>query len=452
MYRNGRKAPGPKGLPFVGSALDAKQDPLRFFSKLSKDYGDLVGLFLGPQYIIFVNRPDLIEKVLITEAKSSSREFNKPTRLARLLAGGEKMYRLTHFPAEGGFYERERTHMKESFHKRSLNSYADIMVAIDEGLVEEFRKSEKRYIHKDMMLLTLEAVSRTLFTINSKEHHQLLLQSFEVIVKDIGMRIGNPFRIPPIIPTPHSFRLRSAVRVITEVLENCFEEHRVDGREEKDFIDIINEQKGDNKFLEDLDWQYTLAGVLAAGYETTAAGLAWTWYLLAKHPEVVSKIRAEVNEVVGNRPIRGNDFINLKYTERVFREAMRLYPPIPIIPRNVGKQYVLDDVVVPKGAVVVVSPWVTHRDERFFPDPEVFDPERWNDAKKASIIPLSYIPFSAGPRHCIGYGFASVEATLAIAVLWREFNFELISGEEPTPQMSIGLRPSNGLPMLVSKI
>ena len=113
MDRNSSKAPGPKGLPFLGSALDAKRDPLRFFSKISKDYGDLVGLYLGPQYTIFVNRPDLIEKVLITEAKSSSREFNKPTRLARLLAGGEKMYRLTHFPAEGDFYERERTHMYE---------------------------------------------------------------------------------------------------------------------------------------------------------------------------------------------------------------------------------------------------------------------------------------------------------------------------------------------------
>ena len=182
-------APGPKKIPILGNALDALRDPLGYFTKLSKDFGDVVAMNLGSQYAILVNRPDLIEQVLIAEAKSSSREFNKQSAIGRFLAGGDQIYRLTHFPAEGGFFERERTYMAPSFHKRALFQYADTMAEIDERYIENLKDGEERSIHEDMKAVTLEAVGKTLFSINNPSDLEVLLAAFEIVLKDIGGRV-----------------------------------------------------------------------------------------------------------------------------------------------------------------------------------------------------------------------------------------------------------------------
>ena len=386
---------------------------------------------------------------MIAEAKSSSREFNKQSAIGRFLAGGDQIYRLTHFPAEGGFFERERTYMAPSFHKRALFQYADTMAEIDERYIENLKDGEERSIHEDMKAVTLEAVGKTLFSINNPSDLEVLLAAFEIVLKDIGGRVGNPLRIPPIIPTPHNLKLRWAVNTTVKILGRVIDEHKVEKEELSDFIDMLKVAKGGPGFLNDPEWQYTLAGFLIAGYETTGVGLSWAWYLLAKHPEIIERIREETDEVVGDRKVRGSDYPKLKYTERVFKEVLRLYPPIPVIPRNAGVEYRLGNYKVPKGTLVLVCPWVTQRDSRYFKDPSKFNPDRWENNISS---PYAYVPFSAGPRHCIGYGYASMEGTLALAVVLREFNFELIEGREPIPKFSgVSCQPSNGLPMIVRR-
>jgi cytochrome P450 len=191
--------------------------------------------------------------------------------------------------------------------------------------------------------------------------------------------------------------------------------------------------------------------LLLAGHETTALNLSWTWYLLARDPRVEEQLHAEVDAVIGGRRPTMSDLQSLPYADRVLREAMRLYPPAWRILRKTSESLTVSGYIVPAGANIVISQWVTHRDPRWFPEPDRFNPDRWIDESAAKLPHFAYFPFGGGPRVCIGAGFAMMEASLLLATIAQCFRLRLVPGQRIEPLPSITLRPRNGIFMALEE-
>jgi len=185
--------------------------------------------------------------------------------------------------------------------------------------------------------------------------------------------------------------------------------------------------------------------IFLAGHETTANALAFTWYLLATHPEVDARLHAEIERILGGRAPTQADVAQLRYTRMVLEETMRLYPPAYSLSRTAIGADVIGGVTVPAGSIVVIYPYVTHRNPALWPDPERFDPDRFNPDRAAGRHRFAYLPFGGGPRICIGQGFAMTEAIIVIASIAQRYRFSLAPGHTVQPIGALTLRPKDGV-------
>jgi cytochrome P450 len=188
--------------------------------------------------------------------------------------------------------------------------------------------------------------------------------------------------------------------------------------------------------------------LMLAGHETTATTLTWTWYLLSEHPDVARRLREELAAVLGGRTPTMSDVPNLVYTRMVIEESLRLYPPAWVTVRKVDNDDIIGGYHIPAGSTVVVSAYVLHRNPTFWPDPERFDPERFTPERVAERPRFAYIPFSAGPRQCIGNTFALVEAQLILATIAQRYHLDVAPGHRVAPEPLITLRPKGGMPVI----
>jgi cytochrome P450 len=191
--------------------------------------------------------------------------------------------------------------------------------------------------------------------------------------------------------------------------------------------------------------------LLLAGHETTALALCWTWYLLSQHPDVEAKLLEELEEVLEDRAPTVDDLPRLRYAEMVIKESMRLYPPAWGISREAKEDCEMGGYHVPGGTQLLIVLWAMHRDPRYFENPEVFDPARWEDSFSKRVPKYAYLPFGAGPRLCIGSSFAVTDATLLLATIAKKFRLELVPGQQTIPQPSVTLRPNGGIRMVLEK-
>ncbi len=446
--------PGPRGLPFLGNALHFRRDPLGFLTRAARDHGDLVRLTAGRQELVFINHPDLLESVLATNARKFTRSKSRPpTRLDYFLAGGEYVYRVINFPGDEDFWVRERHRFNPSLKRSALARYGPTMVRMAERHASTWRDGEVREVHREMLRITLDIVLNALYGVDFPGDREHILDTCETIVRDITHRATHPFQAPPIVPTRENRKLRQAVGAGRKLVERILREQPEGadggGAGAGNLIAALR-RAGDREagLLENPEWQYQIIALLIAGHETTAVALTWTWYLLAQHPSVAQRLYAEVDAVLGGRAPGKDDAAALTWCDAVFKEALRLYPPVPIIPRMAYTELTLGGYRVAPGTVLLICPWVTHRDERFFAAAERFQPRRWLDGPEPRRY--SYLPFSGGPRTCIGQSFATAEAILAIARIAQQYRLELAAGEPPRPAPWVGLRPHNGLPMRVT--
>ncbi|HXI92651.1 MAG TPA: cytochrome P450, partial [Blastocatellia bacterium] len=186
-----------------------------------------------------------------------------------------------------------------------------------------------------------------------------------------------------------------------------------------------------------------------AGHETTANALAWAWYLLSQNPEVEAKMHAEIDDVLGSRLPTFEDVPRLNYIERVFTEAMRLYPPVWVMGRRAVSACKIGGFHVPAKSIVLLSQFVMHHDERYYVEPENFNPDRWLPEARAERPRYAYFPFGGGPRMCIGEQFAWMEGILLLAVIAQKWKLRLVHGHSVKPQPLITLRPKHGMKMVV---
>lgn len=411
------KAPGPPGRPLLGNLLEFGADPLGFFSDCAR-YGDIVPLNIAGWPALFLNHPDHFENVLLT----NNRNFIKHTFFWRHVPEIFGKGLLTN---EGSPWLRQRRLMQPSFHRERIASYAATMRAYTQRMLDGW-KPGPRDVHADLMKLTMEIATKTLFGSDLSEKDAAEISAaFNDAIVEIANRFRRVFRIPRWVPIPSNRRYARAVARLDRLIYGIIEEKRRSESGGDDLLTMLLEVRDDDGSRMDTKQVRDEAiTIFLAGHETTAIALSWTFYLLAQHPA------ADTTDL-------GN----------VIQESMRLYPPAYAFGREALEDCQIGGQHVPAKTTIFMAPWVSHRDPRWFADPLEFRPQRWKNDFAKTLPRFAYLPFGGGPRICIGNNFAMMEAQIVLEETLKRYRLELPPGQTITPFPSITLRPKQGMPM-----
>ena len=428
--------PGPKGHRLLGAGPELRrQGLLRFFLNLAADHGDLSHFRIGPFHVYFANHPDLVRELLVNQAANTRK--SREVRQMRMVMGNGLVTN------EGESWRRQRRAIQPAFHQERIRRYGQVMVGRAVAHFDQWRESRELDMHQELMRLTLGIVADTLLGVNVKGEADRVGHFLSVFQTQYEAMMRRPVPIPLSFPTPGNLRAQAAARRLQrDVVAQIRSRVTGDG---EDLLSWLVSARGETGMSETQirDEAVTL---LLAGHETTANALTWATWMLARNPAAEAALREEVDAVLaGARPMV-DDLSKLRYTRAVVDEALRLYPPVWATSRDVVEPFELGGYTLRKGANVLVSPYVMHRDSRFYDDPESFRPERWLDPD--TVPPkYAYFPFGGGPRFCIGSTFALTEAVLLLACLVQRFRWELDPGHPVEIQPSVTLRPRTGIRM-----
>jgi cytochrome P450 len=302
------------------------------------------------------------------------------------------------------------------------------------------------------MGLTLEIVARVLFDADVAEDVVEVGRAFDAATEEIAVRFRRPFRIPDAIPIPGNLRYRRAVRRLDRLVYRIIREHGAKPPGGDDLLSILSLARDeDGRGMSERQLRDEAVTLLLAGHETTALTLSWTFYLLSRHPAVEARLVEEVDHVLARGAPTPEQQSELRYTEAVVQEAMRLYPPAHVIGREAVEACEIGGYDVPAGTTLFMSPWVLHRDPRYFERPDTFDPDRWMNGLEQRLPKFVYHPFGGGPRLCIGKSFAMMESVLLLATIARKFRLTWLESRPVTPFPTITLRPAGGVWVKLSR-
>ena len=438
-------APGPRSIIPFRYLRVLQRDPIPFFAGIAAEYGDAAQFFVGPQQIFLINHPDLIRELLVTQHRS----FHK----SRVLQRAKIIFGEGLLTSEEKVHTRQRRLVQPAFHRERIARYAEVMIDRAGRSRERWVDGQELDVHHEMMGLTLSVVAKTLFDADVAEDADEIGRALTSLV-DLFPTLMNPLAdLLRKLPLPQTMRFRRALDRLDRTVYAIIDDRRKSGDDRGDLLSMLLlavDEEGDGSGMTDRQLRDEAMTLFLAGHETTANALAWTWYLLAKNPAVLDALHHELDDVLGDRLPVPADYARLPYTEMVVAESMRMFPPAWAVSRLAIEDVMIGEWLVPRGAVVVASQAVMHRDRRWWPDPDRFDPLRFTAEGKAARPKLTYFPFGAGPRICIGEGFAWMEAVLILATLAQRWRLELVS-RDVQPQASITLRPKGGIRMRVGR-
>ncbi len=430
---------------FGGHFLSFRRNPIKFLSNLST-LGDVTTFRMGKIQAFFINHPDLIRDLLVTNHS----KFHKGRALQRaktLLGEGL----LT---SESSFHLRQRRMIQPAFHRQRIMGYGKAMIHFAEKMSAEWQDGEEIDIDKEMMRLTLWIVGKTLYSADVENNTDEIGEAMAIIVSMFNFMVLPFSEVLEKLPIPPVKRLKKARIVLDEVIYKIINQRRKSGEDKGDLLSMLlmaqDEETGGE--MTDKQVRDECLTLFLAGHETTANALAWTFYLLSQNPEAEKKFHQELDEVIGNKPVSPEDYPNLKFTEQIFAESMRLYPPAWTLGRLAVEDHEFNGFHIPKNSLVLASQFVMHHDPRFWENPESFKPERWkNQSTKEAGNKFIYFPFSKGVRSCIGESFAWMEGVLLLAVLGRKWKLGLAPNQKIEMQPMITLRPKHGIKIRVKK-
>lgn len=422
-----------------------RRNPPEFLTKLSK-LGDVTEFRLSSQRAFLINHPDLIRDLLVT----NHGKFIK----GRALQRAKKLLGEGLLTSEKDFHLRQRRMIQPAFHRARVNEYAKSMIEYSERMAAEWRDGEVRDIDREMMRLTLNIVGKTLFGANVEEDAGAVGQAMTTIVSMFNLLLLPFAEILEKLPLPHSRRYKNARNTLDEVIYKIIDERRAAGADTGDLLSMLllaqDEETGGA--MTDEQVRDECLTLFLAGHETTANALVWTFYLLSQNPQAEAKFHAELDAVLGAKQLAPEDYPHLKYTEHILAESMRLFPPAWTVGRLAIEDHEFGGFPIPKKSLVLASTYVTHRDGRFWENPNEFEPERWEKTSiKEAGNRFVYFPFSKGVRSCIGEGFAWTEGVLLLAALGRKWRLKLAPEQKIGLQAMITLRPKYGMKMLIEQ-
>jgi cytochrome P450 len=432
-------------LPLIGHALRFRRAPLEFIESL-RPFGDVVMIRLGPRPVYIVNSPDLIRRVLVTEAQSFGAVGLILDKVRPFIGDGLITLR-------GADHRRHRRMLQPAFHRSSIARYVDVMHQLAAERAGSWRDGQRIVADVEMMELATAVVGKTLFSLDlDRGLVDEVVESMPVLLEGIRKRLLAPTELLERLPTAGNRRFNAAIQRVHQVVDGMIAEYR---RTELDHGDLASmmlmardEETGEG--LSDDHVRGEALTMLAAGTQTTATTMAWALHILSVREDIQDHAHREVREVLGDRAVASEDLDRLDYLRRLLSETLRLYPPAWLLSRRAAVEVSLGGHVLPAGASILFSPYAVHRDPSIYPDPERFDPDRWLPERAKQIPRPAFIPFGAGNRRCLGEGFAWVEATVVLATILARWRVWPVAGQTIRKVALATLVPSR-LPLILER-
>jgi cytochrome P450 len=445
--RNGyRFPPGLKlNLPlYLSRRFFRVGNPILLFEHLTKTYGRMAHYRVGPSDIVLVSEPDFIREILIVQPQNFIKERTQK-RMKILLGEGL-------ITSDGESHKRQRRIAAPAFHRQRIQAYGSIMVERAAAMREVWRPGVEIDVSAEMMRLSLEVVARTLFAQEVTPDILSINREVNAIMKLYNFLIALPRAEEYLhLPIPGLMRFRRARKRLDEVVYRMIAEHRASGVDRGDLLSMLlrlRDDEQDHSGMSDELLRDEVLTIFLAGYETVANALSWTWMLLGQNPEAEANLHAELDAVLGGRLPMLDDLSQLRYTEMVLAESMRLYPPAWAMGRQATSDVALGPYQLPAGTYFFFSQYIIQRSAEHFPDPLRFNPERFTPERKAGRSKFVYFPFGAGSRQCIGEAFAWMESTQLLATIAQRWRLRLVPGQRLEVQPKITLRPKYGIRMV----
>jgi cytochrome P450 len=428
--------PRMRGNPIV----DLLRNPPRHAQRCARELGDVSDLGLVGTRVVLLAHPDHVEALLVRDNKLFVKDRGTHD-LSRVLGNGL----LT---SEGDFWRRQRRLAQPAFHRERIAAYGHVMVEHAERAASRWAQGASIDLHRELMRLTLEIVGRTLFGADVADDASHVGEAMEAVSAHFEtVRPGFP-AVLELVPTEQNRRFRRALRELDRVIVRIVEEHR--GRDADDLLGMLMAARDDDgSGMSPKQLRDEAMTLFLAGHETTALALSWTFYLLARRPEARDRLEAELASVLAGRTPTVEDLPKLEVTDAIVNEAMRLYPPAWAVGREATVDWSIGGFDIPKETQLWASPFVMHRDPRFWDEPERFLPERWRGGLAKRLPRYAFFPFGGGPRLCIGNAFALMEAKLLLATIAQRRRFALRSSREIAAGAAVTLRPRGGVPVVV---
>ena len=433
--------PGPSSWLPGASFLKFRRDPLAFFTETQRTFGDIATFSFGPQQVFLVSHPDWIEDVLVTSAK----KFQKGValqRAKRLLGEGL----LT---SEGQAHLRQRRTIQPMFHRQQVQRFAEAMVNHAVRWRDSVRPGATIDVTHEMAALTLAIVGETLFSSDVQGDADEVREALTAAVQSFGIAFLPGLEYFEKLPLPMFTRVRQARERLDRVIHRVIQDRRKGSPHEPPQHDLVSmllaahdPENPSSPGMSDQQIRDEAMTIFLAGHETTANAMAWTWHLLGSAPDIERRLHDELSRVLDGRTPSVEDVPKLEFTRMIIAESMRLYPPAWTMGRRAIEKHTLGGHTIEPGALVIVSQWIAHHDQRWWAYPDTFNPDRWSE--KSDRPKYAYFPFGGGSRICIGESFAWTEAILLLATIAQKWSFVPVTA--PTMEPRITLRPK-GLSM-----
>jgi cytochrome P450 len=445
--------PGPHSILPNKLFREFMRDPIKTLTDIANTYGNICHFKFGRQHIYLVNDPNHIEDILIRNYKNFIK--TRGLQVAKRLLGEGLV------TSEGEYHDRQRRLIQPTFHPTRIKGYGDIITSHAIRMCERWKDGITLDIHKEMMHVTLEIISTAVLGSDIKPEEDevgVALQTCLEYFNRLQMPFGELIEKIPILPINKGYQ--SAKKKLDSIVYSMIKEHRDKEsvyHQEDLLYTLLQAQDTEAGIgrMTDLQLKDEVMMIFLAGHETTSNALTWTFYLLSQNPTADDRLYAELCSVLGDkntkRILTVEDIPNLVYTEKVFRESMRLYPPAWTIGRKVVNDYKVGKYTIPARSIILMSQYVMHHDSRYFSDPDVFYPDRWTKEAKLQLPRFSYFPFGGGIRGCVGEPFAWMEGILLLATICRQWRMHHDTGHKVGLKPLITLRPKYGMHMKLER-
>lgn len=434
--------PGPKARFPLDHFFSYRRDSLGFLRSIADTYGDIVHFKMGPFRIILLNHPDYIKEVLTTQHHKFIK--GRPLKMAKALLGEGLL------TSEGEFHKRHSRIIQPAFHRRMLESYAPALTDSISRQIQGWQEGMAVDIEQEMMKMSTAIAGRALFQADLEREAPEIIQALKTATSLFG-RISVPFSEWLLkLPLPGTIRFYRAKARLDDTIYRMIAERRRNKVNNGDLASLLlqaQEEKEDAAGMSDQEVRDEALTLLLTAFDTTSTALTWTWYLLSQNPGAESELHEELDAVLQGRTPSVTDIPHLPFTRMVFAESMRIYPPSYVIPRQAVEDFSMDQYIIPRGSLILMSPYLIHHDVRFHPEPEQFRPHNWDKQVQGRSSKYEFFPFSMGPRACIGEPLAWMQGILVLASIARTWRLKLVPGHKVEPLPLINLRPKYGMMM-----
>jgi cytochrome P450 len=436
------RAPSPPGDPLLGHLRPFRRDVLALLQSATRDHGDVVRFGIGPLVVHLVNHPDHVTQVLQTRA----RHYDKATRSTAAIAAIAGTSLLT---TNGPAWEARRRLMQQVFHRQRVGELAAVMHRVVARRLDAWAPGTTIDLASEMMRIAFEIAGEAILGADVSDVAGTLEGDIALLLHHVYTRWGRLVPVPSWLPTGANRRFDAALARVDAVVMRIVRRHRSEPDAAPPLLGLLMtaDDPDTGAPYADARLRDEVITMLLAGHETTASALAWTLARLSQHPEVASRVRAEIDDGLRGRPPTLDDAPVLRYTTQVLQESMRLSPPIWAIERRAIDDDTIGGFAIPAGSSVIVCPYVLHRHPAFWTDPERFDPDRFAKGPPAD----AYLPFGAGPRYCIGAEFAMLEARVVLAMVLQRWRLDPVPGQTLEPDAALTLRVRGGWRAVVTR-